>query len=183
MSFLGGNLLLAAPHELDPNFVDTVILVVEHSERGVVGLILNRPREASRRFFQEGRVAQPFPAKMKLYFGGPVTGPIMAIHTEASMAERGVLPGVYFSSNETTIRALVQQAKRPFKVFTGYAGWTPGQLKKEIELGVWRVVPGTAEAVFSNNSQLWQNLYRRGFELQLREMLALKYLPADPMLN
>ena len=89
-----------------------------------------------------------------------MAGPIMAIHTDASIAECGVLPGVFFSSNETCIPALGQQVKRPFKVFTGYAGWAPGQLTREIELGVWRVVPGTAEAVFSNNSRLWQNLCR-----------------------
>jgi len=178
-----GHLLLAAPHELDPNFVDAVILVVEHSDRGVVGLILNRPRKANRRFLRETRIGQACPAGIKTYFGGPVTGPVMAIHTDGWLADRRILPGGFFSSNEASIRTLVQHSKQPFKIFTGYSGWSPGQLEIEIAQGVWRVVRGTSEAVFSNNNQLWRNLYRQGFEMQLREMLALKYLRADRMLN
>jgi len=183
MHCLTGHLLLAAPQELDPNFVDAVVLVVEHSDRGVVGLILNCPREANRPVSREARIGQPFPGKTRMFFGGPVSGPTMALHADKSLAEREILPGVYFSSNEASIRAVLRKKKQPLKVFTGYAGWAPRQLEKEIELGVWRVVPGTADAVFSDNSHLWQNLYRQDFEMQLRAMLDLKYLPADPMLN
>jgi len=183
MHSLCGHLLLAAPHELDPNFVDAVVLVVEHSDRGVVGLILNCPREANRTVSRAARIGQPFPGKIRTFFGGPVSGPAMALHSDRSLAEREILPGVFFSCNEASVRALLRKRKQPLKIITGYAGWAPRQLEQEIELGVWRVVPGTAEAVFSDNSQLWQDLYRQGFELQLRAMLDLKYLPADPMLN
>ena len=43
MNSFQGHFLLAAPHQLDPNFVEAVILVVEHSNRGAFGLILNGP--------------------------------------------------------------------------------------------------------------------------------------------
>ena len=174
-----GQFLVAARHQHDPNFVETVILVVEHSDQGAFGVIVNCPRTTP----QIPRTEQPLSGKARLYFGGPVTGPLMAVHDDASFAEHEILPGVFFAGKEENVVPLMRQTKQPCKVFTGYAGWEPGQLEYEIEQRVWRVVPGTAERIFSKSDELWEELSKEVMERQLREMFNVKHIPADPQWN
>ena len=71
MPSLTGQLLVASPGLLDPNFRRTVVLVTEHNEEGAAGLVLNRPTEAE--------VSEVVPQLESLvddgeliYMGGPV---------------------------------------------------------------------------------------------------------------
>ncbi len=174
-----GHFLVAARHQHDPNLVETVILVVEHSDRGAFGVIVNCPNERN----QRQRNEQPLSEKARLYFGGPVTGPLMAVHDDASFAEHEILPGVFFAGKEKNVLPLMRKAKQPYKVFTGYAGWEAGQLEYEIEQSVWRVAPGTAERIFSKSNELWEELSKEVMERQLRELFNVKHIPADPQWN
>ena len=183
MNSLRGHFLVAAPHQLDPNFVKAVILVVGHTERGAFGVIVNG----------SGREIDPPPPQTRSMalsaqprrpaFGGPVTGPLMAVHTKPSLGERQVLPGVFFSAKEKNVSALIGRAAQPCKLFAGYAGWGPEQLDYEVEQGVWRVVPATPAQVFSESRDLWEQLSRQASRLQLRLMFHIKHLPASPLLN
>lgn len=173
----------AAPHELDPNFIETVILVVEHSDKGGFGVILNRPTERKHSFSRELRNKPPLPGMPNLYCGGPVTGPYLAVHTLESYAEREILPGVFFSGQEDNVFAVMRRKLQPYKIFLGYSGWGAGQLEFEVAKGIWRVVHGTAEGVFAENAELWEDLSRQFYELQLRALLHVKHFPANPMLN
>ena len=148
MNSLQGQFLVAAPRQLDPNFAKAVILVVEHTNRGAFGVIVNGPGEESSRF-QHRNSRWCFRERLRISFGGPVTGPLMALHTRASLGERQLLPGVFFSAKKKNVRRLIWQAARPCKIFAGYAGWGPGQLDYEVEQGVWRVVPATPAQIFS----------------------------------
>jgi putative AlgH/UPF0301 family transcriptional regulator len=107
----------------------------------------------------------------------------MAVHDDESFAEHEILPGVFFAGKEENVVPLMRQTKQPCKVFTGYAGWEPGQLEYEIEQRVWRVVPGTAERIFSKSDELWEELSKEVMERQLREMFNVKHIPADPQWN
>jgi putative transcriptional regulator len=182
MSSFQGHFLVAAPHQLDPNFAEAVVLVGGHTERAAFGIIVNGCL-GERRFFQQGHAKRIFPGRAALFVGGPVTGPLMAVHTEAALGERRLLRGVYFSAKEKNVLALMRRSVRPCKIFTGYAGWGPGQLDYEVEQGVWRVVLATPGQIFSGDADLWQQLSRQASRLQLRSMFHLKHFPADPLLN
>ncbi len=183
MDSLRGDFLVAAPYELDPNFIETVILVLEHSDKGGFGVILNRPAERKPSFSWESRNRPLLPGRPELYSGGPVTGPYLAVHTLESYAEREILPGVYFSGQEKNVLAITQREAQPCKIFVGYSGWAAGQLEYEIEKRVWRVVPGTADVVFTGHAELWRELSRQFCERQLRAMLHVKHFPTNPLLN
>ena len=74
-----GHFLVAAPHALDSNFAGTVILVIEHSDKGAIGVILNRPKSkapANRKNSSERLSTAQF------FSGGPITGPVMAVHAK-----------------------------------------------------------------------------------------------------
>jgi putative transcriptional regulator len=182
MNSYQGHYLVAAAHQLDPNFVKSAVLIVEHTGQGAFGVIVNGASEEGRHLWQ--RNSKRFSiGKVKFFFGGPVTGPLMAVHTQAFLGEREFLPGVLFSGREKNVLALMWRRVEPCKVFVGYAGWGPGQLDYEVEQGIWRVVPATPRQIFSEDKDLWEHLSRQASRLQLRSMFNLRYIPADPLVN
>jgi putative transcriptional regulator len=183
MESLQGHFLVAAPYQLDPNFVQTVILVVQHTNRGAFGLILNCPTNGKGGIFWE-RVSKHYCLDgHPLYFGGPVTGPLMAVHTDPSNGQVEVLPDVFFTAKDEHIAAIVRQDEHPYKIFVGYVGWGPQQLDYEVEQGVWRASMADLAHVFSTREDLWDNLSKHILEAVFQEMFHIKYVPQDPLLN
>ncbi|MGO8689675.1 MAG: YqgE/AlgH family protein [Thermoguttaceae bacterium] len=182
MNSFQGKFVLAAPRQLDPNFVEAVILIVEHSNRGAFGLILTGPCEESSRF-QAHNSRWCFRQRLRISFGGPVAGPLMALHTRAALGERQLLPGVFFSAKKNNMRRLIWQGAGPCRIFAGYAGWGPGQLDREVQQGVWRVVPASPAQVFSKRSDLWKQLSRQASRSLMRAILHVKHIPENPLLN
>ncbi len=183
MNSLQGHLLLAAPHQLDPNFVETVILVVEHGDRGAFGVIVNRPRGRQERMLQRRSTKRRRRERAGLFFGGPLTGPLMAVHADQSYAEIEVLPGVFFAGREKRVLALLRSSEQPCKVFTGFVGWGPGQLEHEVEGGVWRTIPATAARIFSSADNLWERLVKQAVNSLFQVMCNIKHIPNDATLN
>jgi putative transcriptional regulator len=182
MNSLQGHFLVAAPHQLDPNFVESVILVVQHMPRGAVGLILNCP--ASEKDIPWRRMAGLHGLKRRpLFFGGPVTGPYMAVHTNPEQADLEVLADLYFTARGKHIAALADDFEHPYKLFLGYTGWGPGQLDYEVSQGVWRTMPGKTVYVFSAREDLWQKLSRHVAESAMQSMLHVRHIPHDPLVN
>jgi putative transcriptional regulator len=177
---LRGSLLIASPALLDPNFRRTVVLVTSKSEEGAMGLVLNRPAEATVADavpHLAGLVADDEP----VFVGGPVeTTAVTALAELSAPAEHalhvfaaiGFLPAELDDETEAaTIRA---------RVFAGYAGWSEGQLEAELEESSWIVEPARPEDVFAARPEtLWSDVLRRkGGEFRL-----LALMPEDPSVN
>ncbi len=182
MNSFQGQFVVAAPHQLDPVFAKAAILIVEHTDRGAFGLIVSAPREAGRRLRQRDS-RWCFRERFRVFFGGPVAGPLMALHTRAALGERQLRAGVFFSGKRKNVLALMCREVQPCKIFTGYAGWGPGQLAEEVEQGVWRVVPATPEQIFTEDSDLWEQLSWQASWLRLWTMFNIRHIPADPLRN
>jgi putative transcriptional regulator len=182
METLEGQLLLASPQLLDPNFVRRVLLLVQHSDEGALGLVLNHPTGKTVQELWKQVGEAPCESQRPIHLGGPVPGPIMAIHTVGSLAEMEIIEGVFFAAKKQNLDALVRQ-EAGFKIFFGHAGWGPGQLEDEIEQGAWKAVPALAEDIFDASDDLWQRLMQRAMAGVLPEMLHLKHVPPDPSLN
>ena len=161
-----GKLLVASRGLADPNFAETVILLVHFDDHGVVGLILNRRTE-----IPLSRVLEGFEGAKDLsdpaYLGGPVEIPtVFALFRSPAKIEGAerVFSGVYLIST----KALFEQtlAARPdpqvFHVYLGYAGWTNDQLRREVELGGWFIFPADTAAVFNSDpGSLWPEMIRK----------------------
>lgn len=153
-----GNLLAAVPDLRDPNFFRSVVLVFQHDREGAAGLVLNRQlpatlQEVAREVLElEGE----FPESM--YWGGPVEGPLMALHQSVALAEHQVIPGLFFSLQKQNLQSLLERRDHPFRIFTGYAGWGPGQLERELEAGGWLTLPAAVEQAFAQPELLWQQV-------------------------
>ncbi len=182
MESLEGRLLIAAPELLDPNFVRSVVLMVQHNEQGALGLVLNRPtnKELCQLWADVGD--EPCNSKGPVYLGGPVPGPIMAVHAVPDLAELEVLEGVFFAARKDHLDKLVLHTDIPYKVFVGHSGWGPGQLENELKLGGWLTAPATIQDVFHDGDDLWTRLVKGG-RTSLPEILRIKEVPIDPSMN
>jgi putative transcriptional regulator len=183
MKSLQGHFLVAAPHQLDPNFVEALILVLAHDHRGAMGVIVSCPRDRQEGISQQRSTKRRWPQEPRLYFGGPVTGPLMAVHRDRARGEIEILPGLFFSGGEENVRAVMLGKRQPCRVFAGYTGWAPKQLEYEIDLGVWRTVEATAERVLSHSEDLWYELHSEAVGTMFRTIFNLKHVPRSPMLN
>jgi putative transcriptional regulator len=180
---LSGQLLIAAPGLLDPNFFRTVVLLIEHgAETGAVGVVLNRRGD------QDAGAALPelagvLDAEERLHEGGPVqTESVIALGEYVSgrmPGEARVLGDIGVLTGDLDIVDLPDLVRRA-RVFLGYAGWAPGQLEGELEQEAWFVEPAIVEDVFAERpDELWRRvLERKGGQYRL-----LARIPDDPRVN
>jgi putative transcriptional regulator len=179
-----GALLVAAPTLIDPNFADTVVLILDNDENGALGVILNRPSPVP---VVEvlGDWCDVVTDPDVLYRGGPVsTDGALAVGRLADSDEepvgwRSVFEDFGIVDLDTPVE-LVDGTLGAMRIFAGYAGWGAGQLKDEIEEGSWYVVPSEPDDVFREDpTDLWRDVLRR----QPGELAWISTRPANPSLN
>jgi putative transcriptional regulator len=180
---LKGRFLVATPSLRDPNFFRTVILLVEHGEKGSMGMVVNRPLpktigEAWKQV-SEKPCANPAP----LYDGGPCPSPLIALHTHEEQADMPVLPGLFLTMSGATVKDLVENSVTPIKFLVGSAGWAGGQLENEIQQGAWLLTMASAEQVFYTYDDQWLDLTRAVARATAAPNLDPKFIPPDPRVN
>jgi len=183
MKSLRGHLLVATPRLPDENFFRTVVLMVEHNEHGALGVVLNRPGDQSVQQLWAEVSEVSSTNNRKVNMGGPVSGPLLAIHTSRKLAEIEILSGVYLAAQKHLLDQLVQQERHRYRVFLGHAGWGGGQLESELDQGAWLVTPATKEYVFYEEDDLWETVAKRIGDAVLLESLHIKHIPEDPSMN
>jgi putative transcriptional regulator len=184
MDSLKGQLLIATPQLLAPFFARTVILMLEHGASGALGVVLNRPTEATVSDIAPQALQEPFEWPKPIYLGGPVPGPLMVLHTLEEMAEREVLPGLYSCVEAAKIQQVIRQRVEPSLIIANYSGWGPGQLEGEIEADSWFSAPATVEHVFwDRDDDLWTIVVKEIRNAQLADLLDLDDVPPDPTVN
>jgi putative transcriptional regulator len=189
MNSLQGQLLVASPDLLDPNFVKTVVLMVQHSDQGALGLVLNRPTKTTVKEALAQVDDTPCLREELLGMGGPCQGSLMAVHTRAQLKEVEILPNVFFSAESEHLEALVATDEGPARFFVGFAGWGPGQLEGEMETGSWRTAAADADLIFEGGREawqghrLWEQITKQIASSVLRSALNIKHRPSDPSMN
>lgn len=179
-----GKLLIATPSLLDPNFRQSVVLLVQGSdEDGVLGLVLNRVSDKPIRELWESVFHQSCATDACLHLGGPVFGPLFALHTSREMDDLEIVPGLYFATTKETLDRLVDDVYGDFRFFVGNAGWGEGQLAREIKEGSWYLAEATPELIFSDETEIWRNLIEEIGRSILGEILHTDRIPDDPSLN
>src|SRR5437764_155911 len=140
-----GQLLIAGPTLLDPNFWRTVVLVVEHTDEGALGLVLNRPSET---VVSDAvpELEQLIDGDELLYIGGPVQPAAVVVLARFEDPSDSALiafddVGVLGSGDSTESAGVIEG-----RAFVGHAGWGSGQLDSEIERGDWILEPARRPA-------------------------------------
>ena len=154
--YLTGQLLIAMPSLADPNFSQTVTLICEHTDRGSLGIVINRPMpiRMGEVFEQLSLEAvQPSLRELPVLRGGPVQPDRgFVIHSggprtwESSMT---VAEGLVVTTSRDILTAIAHGDGPDRMIMAlGYAGWDAGQLEAEICQNAWLNAPCDAGIVF-----------------------------------
>jgi putative transcriptional regulator len=180
--FLKGQLLLDSGQLRGSCFQRTVVLICQHDAEGAFGLVLNRVTGSK----IGEMVTVNMPESLKeypLFEGGPVQpGAFSYLLSDAFVPDANVMPNLSLAHSLDSLVELGESysPSRRLKLFAGYAGWSPGQLEKEMERNAWLTHPASLELVFETDpAELWQSILRqKGWKYRL-----LAQMPEDLSLN
>jgi putative transcriptional regulator len=161
-----GKFLVADRRLMDPNFRETVVLLIRYGPDGAMGLVINRPVKLKLSTVLPD-IKELDQRKDTLHLGGPVeTARFLLLLKSANPPEASmpVFDDVYISSSPKALQRLVEKPveEERFHIYAGYAGWAPHQLESEYDRGDWHVLKADAETLFDKrSSEIWQELIQR----------------------
>jgi len=157
---LTNQFLIAMPGMADDTFAGAVVYLCEHTERGALGLVINKPIDIKLRNLFE-KVELPLDredlAEQPVYFGGPVQTERGFVlherlsdeggHYNSSLAIAG--GALEMTTSKDVLEALSHGAgPKKLLVTLGYSGWSAGQLEEEISRNGWLTVDAQPEIIF-----------------------------------
>ena len=172
-------ILVAHPAFRDLEYRQTVLIAAPAPNGGHVGVILNRPtRRSLGSLFPEHE-----PSKKVIdpvYYGGPFSrGALVAlVRADAAPGAGSVLlmKNLYLAFRANTIDHVIETTPNEARYFVGYVGWRPGELRGEIDRGLWTVANADLELIFRKDTEsLWEELLQ-----QSKRIRALPDLPLPP---
>lgn len=177
-----GSLLVASRDLIDPNFTRTVVLLLGYGDDGAMGLVVNR-RGRTRLFdaFPDMERLQDDPNR--LYEGGPVSPDLLTAVFRADDTPEGsikLVGDLHVSADGPLVESIIaaNEGEDRFRIYAGYAGWSPGQLDHEIARGGWHIVPGDPEVVFNDDGDAtWRRVLPR--DPSMSAELATVDLPSE----
>lgn len=161
-----GTFLVATQELQDSGFSETVVLLVQHDQFGTMGLIINQPSDVGLDLMLPD-VGNLGGFNEKLYIGGPVAtyGIILLVKSAAALDDaEHVFGKVYVSGSHELLLQIINHGDAPSRVrlYAGHAGWSPGQLDREITRGSWQIMPANESMIFADEpDKVWRKLAPR----------------------
>jgi putative transcriptional regulator len=176
---LANHFLIAMPSMNDPIFGGTVVYICEHNDKGVLGVVINKPTDMTMDVLFDRidlKVAEGLRASVEdepIMFGGPVQddrGFVLHSPSGRYSSSLSVTDDVAFTTSIDVLEAVANgSGPRRMLVSIGYAGWSPGQLEEEIARNGWLTVGADAHVLFD-------------LPIEERYNAAIKLLGIDPMM-
>jgi putative transcriptional regulator len=158
-------ILVAHPQFRDLEYRQTVLIAAPAPNGGHVGVILNRPtRRSLGSLFPEHepskKVADP------VFYGGPFSrGALVALVRAESAPGAGsvlLMKNLYLAFRANTIDHVIETTPNEARYFVGYVGWRPGELKSEIDRGLWSIQGADLDTIFRKDTEgLWEELLQQ----------------------
>lgn len=176
---LANHFLIAMPSMQDPVFGGTVVYVCEHNDKGVLGVVINKPTDMTMDVLFERidlKLSEGLRSSVSsapIMFGGPVQDDRgFVLHTPSGRysSSLSVTDEVAFTTSIDVLEAVANGAgPQRMLVSIGYAGWSPGQLEEEIARNGWLTVHADAHVLFD-------------LPIEERYNAAIKLLGIDPLM-
>jgi putative transcriptional regulator len=170
-------LLVAHPAFRDLEYRQTVLIAAPAPNGGHVGVILNRPtRRSLGSLFPEHEASKK--VLDPVFYGGPFSrGALVALVRADNAPGTGsvlLMKNLYLAFRANTIDHVIETTPNEARYFVGYVGWRPGELKSEIDRGLWSVTNAEADTIFRKDTEgLWEEL------LQASKRIRADRMPAD----
>ena len=153
-------LLIAVPQLADPNFRQSVVLLLQQSEDGALGIVINRESPILLRdLCKDHEIRYAGDPGKRVRVGGPVQPEQGLVLYGAGVEDpegREVVAGLQVSASTKTLSRLCEGPGIRFHCFSGYAGWAPGQLEQEIHEGSWILAPADSGLVLDTPAEaMW----------------------------
>src|SRR5262245_15902727 len=161
----GAITLVAAPRLVDPDYRGTVLLAVSLENNRHVGVIVNRPtgRSLSSLFPEHA------PSKLvrdPVYFGGPMLRQAVfaVVHMDHTPGPRSIqmMKELFLATQGAVVDHIIEATPNEARYYVGYVAWRPGELRQEVDRGLWYVLDADPDLVFRKDpGSLWEELLRR----------------------
>lgn len=179
-----GDLLIASNLLESTPLARTVVYVLQDDQSGTFGVVLNRPADAKLRAAWSAASGIALSEDDNhLISGGPLGGPVFALHAVEQLGEIAVKQGIFLSATAESIGELVNRHEEPYRICLGVVGWKFGQLPVELDRHVWYRLPASPELVFDQSGLLWEKSILTFGQQKLRDILSLGELPPNPERN
>ncbi len=157
---LAPGFLIAVPQLQDPNFRQSVVLLLEQSLEGTLGVVINRESPLLLKdLCRDHDIPYSGDPEKRVRRGGPVQpeqGLVIYGAEHEDPEGRLVADDVHVSASTSTLTRLCGLATSRFQCYAGYAGWGPGQLEREIQEGSWILRPVDPRLVFDRSpEEVW----------------------------
>jgi putative transcriptional regulator len=158
-------LLVAHPAFRDMDYRQTVLLAAPGPNGGHVGVILNRPtRRSLASLFPEHEPSKK--VMDPVHYGGPFSrGALVALvkaDTAPGAGSVQLMKNLYMAFRVNTIDTVIETHPNDARYYVGYVGWRPGELKTEIDRGIWSVLSADMDVVFRKDMEgLWEEMLQQ----------------------
>jgi putative transcriptional regulator len=175
-------LLVAQPFFRALDYRQSVLIAAPAPNGGHVGVIINRPTQRSLgSLFPEHepskKVVDP------VYYGGPFSRDALVALVRADDAPGAgsvpIMKHLYMAFRANTIDRVIESTPNAARYYVGYVGWRPGELRREIELGLWAVLDADLDVVFRKDTEgLWEELLQRSHRIRASAPAPVPYAAA-----
>jgi len=163
VSDLAPGLLIAVPQMDDPNFARSVVLLVEHTDSGAMGITFNRPSDVALLDIGKEHGMDVHPGAGHAFIGGPVQRERgFLVHRRKDLGDSVELQeDVFLSVSTDALRTLLAGDPDAYRLCLGYAGWGPGQLEREMVAGGWLNSAISSKRIFDTPvEKIWDAVIR-----------------------
>jgi putative transcriptional regulator len=162
---LAPGFLIALPHLMDENFRQSVVLLLQQSETGAMGIVINHESPLLlAELCRDHSIPYAGADDRRVLCGGPVQpehGLVLFSPEHDAPDGEHVLDGLNMSASRDTLARLCNLERGRFRCYAGYAGWGPGQLEREIGEGSWLVATADVSLVLETPAdQVWAESLR-----------------------
>lgn len=161
----GAVMLVAAPRLVDPDYRRAVLLAVPVEGDRYVGVILNRPTARSLANLFPGH-APSRSVRDPVYFGGPmlnraIFAMVRSDHSPGNGSIR-MMKDLFLATQAVVVDHIIEQTPNDARYYVGHVAWRPGELRLEIDRGLWYVLEPDPDAAFRKDpGNLWDEMLRR----------------------
>lgn len=161
----GAVTLVATPRLVDPEYRGTVLLAVPVENNRHVGVIVNRPtRNSLSSLFPEHAPSKQ--VRDPVYFGGPMLRQAVfaVVHIDHTPGPGSIqmMKELFLATQGAVVDHIIEETPNEARYYVGYVAWRPGELRQEVDRGLWYVLDADPELAFRKDpGGLWEELLRR----------------------